>query len=132
MPSSKSSKRERCLLQNPAREREDLLKIQQERERTSSKSSKRARCLLQNPARERLCVYLGLFLGLVRVFHGCLADTNINDDDDDDACCEEYSEQDEDWRKYGSMEKYGMKEKILVWKQETESTGTREKRRLRG
>ena len=69
---------------------------------------------------------------MVRVFHGCLADTNINDDDDDDACCEEYTEQDDDWRKCGSMEKYGMKEKILVWKQETESTGTREKRGLRG
>ena len=40
---SKSSKRERGLIQNPAREREDLFKIQQERERG----------LIQNPARER-------------------------------------------------------------------------------
>ena len=41
------------LIQNPAREREDELKIQQERERTYSKSSKRERGLTQNPARER-------------------------------------------------------------------------------
>ena len=45
MTYSKSSKRERGLIQNPAREREDLFKIQQERERerTCSKSSKRER-----------------------------------------------------------------------------------------
>ena len=42
---SKSSKRERRRIQNPAREREreEVLKIQQERERTYSKSSKRER-----------------------------------------------------------------------------------------
>ena len=39
---SKSSNRERRLIQNPAREREDLFKIQQEREKTYSKSSKKA------------------------------------------------------------------------------------------
>ena len=53
MTYSKSSKRERGRTQNPARERDDLFKIQQERERTYSKSSKRERGRIQNPARER-------------------------------------------------------------------------------
>ena len=52
MISSKSGKRERGLIQNPARERKDLLKIQQERERRYSKSGKRERRLIQNPARK--------------------------------------------------------------------------------
>ena len=42
------------LIQNPARESDDVLKIQQERERRYSKSSKRERGVIQNPARERL------------------------------------------------------------------------------
>ena len=41
------------LIQNPATERKDLLKIQQETERTYSKSSNRERGLTQNPATER-------------------------------------------------------------------------------
>ena len=43
------------LIQNPATERKDLLKIQQQRERTYSKSSKRERerGLTQNPATQR-------------------------------------------------------------------------------
>ena len=41
------------MIQNPAREREELFKIKQERERRDSKSSKRERGGIQNPARER-------------------------------------------------------------------------------
>ena len=43
MTYSKSSKRERGLTQNPARESDDLFKNQQETEMTYSKSSKRER-----------------------------------------------------------------------------------------
>ena len=47
---SKSSNRERRVIQNPARERDELLKIQQERERSYSKSSKKERGVTQSPA----------------------------------------------------------------------------------
>ena len=53
MTYSKSSNKERGLIQNPATEREDLFKIKQHRERTYSKSSNRERGLIQNPTRER-------------------------------------------------------------------------------
>ena len=41
MSYSKSSKKEKGVTQNPARKRKELFKIQQERERSYSKSSKR-------------------------------------------------------------------------------------------
>ena len=43
MTDSKSSKRERGLIQNPARERDEVFKIHQERETRYSKASKRER-----------------------------------------------------------------------------------------
>ena len=58
---SKSSKREKGLTQNPARERKDVLKIQQERERTYSKTSKREKgqlaIALKEAARENITEY---------------------------------------------------------------------------
>ena len=53
MTYSKSNKRERGLTQNPAREREEFLKIQQEREMTYSKSSKRESDGVELRERER-------------------------------------------------------------------------------
>ena len=57
MTYSKSSNTERCLTQNPATQREELLKIQQHREKSYSKSSKRDGVVRERGEKERERIY---------------------------------------------------------------------------
>ena len=66
--SSKSSNTERRLIQNPATQRDDLLKIQQHRETTYSKSSNTERRLIQNPASKSGGAKLGFWVERVMEF----------------------------------------------------------------
>ena len=58
MTYSKSSNRERGLIQNPAREREDLLKIQQQREKEFFKNQQQRERERERRQRVCVCVYM--------------------------------------------------------------------------